>query len=198
MILSDYFTLLFSLVVTVSTVLYVIYTYRLVIETRLMRKMQVAPQIIAYLSSTETHSKIIYLQTKNIGQGVALNVRFKIIKEFQHGFRKLSGYSYFTDGVNYFPPGKQDKHLIMTFGDEHDDERRNDSIILDVEYESVLKEKKVDRFELRIQEIVGEGNLNPPGTYIGMISYRLEKIEKIFDKFQRVVENKLNDDKREL
>lgn len=188
--MSDALTLLFSFVVAASTVCYVVLTSRLVSETRLMRKAQVEPHIIAYLSNSETHSRIVHLYTKNIGQGVGLNVRFTIIKDFNDGFRKLSSYSYFTDGLNYFPPGQVDKHLIMTFGDGDDKAKVADSIILDVEYESVLKEKKVHRYELKVSEIAGQANLRPPGTYIGMISYRLEKIENILEKHLRLSEQK--------
>jgi uncharacterized OB-fold protein len=98
-------TLIFTAAVSISTVVYAILTWTLVRETSKMRKNQVEPYIVAYLDITETNAKIAYLKTKNIGQGVALNVKFKIIKELNnHGGRKLADYPYFREGVKYFPP----------------------------------------------------------------------------------------------
>ncbi len=190
-----FFTLVFSFVVAASTVFYAILTRALVRETKLMRKAQVEPYVIAYLMGTDTHSSIIYLCTKNIGQGVALNVRFKLEKDFKHAFKNFLSYSYFKDGVKYFPPGKEDKHLVLSFsGAKSEGEQLNDSIRFVVEYETILGENKTNRYELNVKEIAGQGPLTPPGTYVGMISYRLEKIEKLTDKLFRIIERKLNKD----
>jgi hypothetical protein len=178
---NECFTLIFSGVVTVSTIAYVYLTARLVKETRIMRKSQVEPQIIAYLDLAETKADIVYLKTKNIGLGVAKNVRFTIIKDLDYpDARKLSNYKYFAEGINYFPPSHEDKHLLFSFHTETKD-KGVDYIELRVEYESVLKEKKIDQYKLEFKELSGKGNLIPPDTHIGNISYRIEKIEKILE-----------------
>ena len=184
-----FWTIIFTGVVAVSTVVYVILTGTLVYETRKMRKNQVDPYIVAYLDIAETSASIVYLKTKNIGLGVALNVKFKIIKELEYdNNEKLSDFSYFLDGVKYFPPNHEDKHLLVTFGTDND-AKSTDSIIFEVEYESILNEKKKNRCELNLREIVGKGNLIPPETHIGNISYRLEKIQKLLEK-------KMDEDKK--
>ncbi len=175
-------TVIFTGVVAVSTVVYVILTWTLVSETRRMRKNQVGPYIVAYLDISETQASIVYLKTKNVGLGVALNVNFKIIKELEYDdARKLSDYSYFKDGVKYFPPGHEDKHLLVSFGTDNES-KAADSIIFQVEYESILNEKKSNLYELNLKEIIGKGNLIPPDTHLGNISYRLGKIQKLIEK----------------
>jgi hypothetical protein len=175
-------TLIFSGVVTASTVAYVILTAKLVKETRTMRKNQVEPHIVAYLDITETKADIVYLKTKNIGQGVALNVKFNIEKDINYPKAKsLKSISYFSEGVNYFPPGHEDKHLLFSFMNNKED-KTLDSIIFEIEYESVLKDKRKNKYELKFRELIGKGNLIPPDTHIGNISYRLEKIEKLLQK----------------
>jgi len=182
MIYNEILTLLFSGVVTASTIVYVILTAKLVQEGRIMRKAQVEPYIIAYLDITERKADIVYLKTKNIGQGVALNVRFKIEKDINYPNSKpLASISYFKDGINYFPPKREDKHLLFSFqGDV--EKKAIDSIIFEVEYESILNEHKKHRYELKFRELTGKGNLIPPDTHIGYIGYKLEKIEKILEK----------------
>ena len=179
---NEILTLVFSGVVTGSTIAYVILTAKLVKETRIMRKSQVEPQIIAYLDLAETKAAIVYIKTKNIGLGIANNVKFNIIKDLDYpDSRKLNDYKYFSEGVNYFPPSHEDKHLLFSFQEEADS-KTIDYIELEVEYESILKEKKTERYKLEFKELTGKGNLIPPDTHIGNISYKLEKIEKILEK----------------
>ena len=180
---SENLTLVFSAVVTISTVFYAILTRALVNETRKMRKNQVEPYIIAWLDITETDALIAYIKTKNIGQGVALNVKFNIIKELNYkSARKLSDYLYFKEGIKYFPPNHTDKHLLISF-ESTDESTANDSVIFEVEYETILNEQKKNKYELSLKELIGKGNLKPPDTHIGNISYRLENIEKLLDKY---------------
>jgi hypothetical protein len=112
----DKWTFIFTAAVSASTVVYAILTWTLVRETSKMRKNQIEPYIVAYLDITETNAKIAYLKTKNVGQGVALNVKFKITKDLNYqGGRKLADYPYFRDGVKYFSPDHLDKHLLVSF-----------------------------------------------------------------------------------
>lgn len=186
----EFWTVIFAGAVALSTIVYVILTATLVYETRKMRKNQIDPYMVAYLDIAETKASIIYLKTKNIGLGVALNVNFKIIKELEsNDARKLMDYPYFKDGVKYFPPNHEDKHLLVAFGSDNE-AKATDSIIFEIEYESILKERKRNRYELNLKEIVGKGNLVPPDTHIGNISYRLEKIQQLLEKKLNIAEDK--------
>lgn len=176
-------TFIFTAAVAVSTVVYAILTWTLVRETSKMRKNQIEPYIIAYLDITETNARIAYLKTKNVGQGVALNVKFNIIRELNYpGARKLADYPYFRKGVKYFPPGHTYKHLLVSF-ETWDEESESDSVIFEVEYQTVLNEPRTNRYELNLLELVGRGNLIPPDTHLGNISYRLQRIEKLIEKY---------------
>jgi len=181
--IMEKWTFIFTAAVTISTIAYAFLTWTLVQETSKMRKNQVEPYIVAYLDITEINAKIAYIKTKNIGQGVALNVKFKIIKELNcPGSRKLADYPYFRDGIKYFSPDHLDKHLLVSF-ETTDESSANDSVIFEVEYETVLNEKRKNKYELNLLELVGKGNLRPPDTHIGNIGYRLEKIEKLIEKY---------------
>ncbi|MDN4164876.1 hypothetical protein QWY31_05150 [Cytophagales bacterium LB-30] len=188
--LEGVLTLVFSGLVAISTIFYVILTERLVRETRIMRKNQVEPHIIAFLDLSERLPDIVYVKTKNIGLGVALNVRFKIEKDISYPDSiSLSNLTYFSEGVNYFPPNHEDKHLVFSF--RQDTERKmDDSIIFKVEYESILGEKKSNHYNLRFNELAGKGSLNPPDTHIGNIGYRLEQIEKTLVKINEKIERR--------
>ena len=179
---SSIVTLIFSGIVAISTVFYVILTWRLVSETKLLRKSQIEPHIIAYLDVAETTPSVVYIYTKNIGSGIASNVRFRIKKDINYPETgSLSDKPYFAEGIKYFPPKHEDKHLLFSFSSDLQT-RSKDSICLVIEYENVLGEKKQSRYELKFRELIDKGALKPPDTYIGSIAYRLENIERLLKR----------------
>jgi len=148
-----------------------------------MRKHQVEPYIIAYLDVLEALPTIVYLKIKNIGPGVALNTRFTINKDINFKSRSLKKLPYFIEGVDYFPPQHEDAHFLFSFqGDTR--LQIQESISLKISYQSILGEIKEHEYTLKFGEVSHFGKVTPPGTYIGLISYWLERIEKRLEKQQ--------------
>ena len=98
-------TLIFSFVVTTSTVFYAILTWRLISETIKMRKAQTEPRISIYVQPCQVSMSFFDIVIKNIGLGPAYDVRFEILEEFdvKEG-RKLSEIDFIKEGINYMPP----------------------------------------------------------------------------------------------
>lgn len=71
-----------SVVLAVSTVLYTLINFFMLIESKNVRKQKISPLLVAYLSSTEDHS-IHVLKFKNIGEGLAKNVRVVVLKDYK-------------------------------------------------------------------------------------------------------------------
>ena len=69
-------SLIFSGVVTISTVVYAILTAKLVSETRKIREVQTEPKIQITLKPFEFAISCIRLHIKNIGFGLAKNIIF--------------------------------------------------------------------------------------------------------------------------
>lgn len=105
-------TVVFSAVVTISTVAYAILTRSLVTETKRMREAQTEPRIEITLNSLDFAINIVRLRVRNIGLGPAKNVRFtshittggeaaeKLLEEFNKAnFLKI--------GLKYFGPGHE-------------------------------------------------------------------------------------------
>ena len=64
-----------------------------------------------------------------------------------------------------------------------DDERKiNDYITFKIMYSDAIKNNRKQWFTLKFNELYGLGKLTPPDTHIGMIAYRLQQIQKKFDK----------------
>ena len=179
---NEIVTLIFSGVVAISTIAYVVLTGKLVKETKLSREFFLDSQIIAYIVNFEASPSIVSLVIKNIGKGVAKNVRFQIIKDIEYrNSNSLNKIGIFNDGIKVFPPNHQYKFILMSL--TGDPKKIEDNIAFTIEYDDALNKKNKETFDLRFMEIEGLSNLTPPGTYIGRISYRLEKIEKILEKY---------------
>jgi hypothetical protein len=98
-----------SWVVGTSTVLYTAINGFMLIENRRLRKIKSTPLIIAYLKSTEDH-KALRLYIKNIGEGVAKDVKISITSDYEQFWLKhltLSDIGIMKYGLNIFPPQEQ-------------------------------------------------------------------------------------------
>ena len=175
-------TLIFSGIVAVCTIVYSFLTIRLVRETRLSREFHLEAFMIAYLVNSETSPDIVSLVIKNIGNGVARNLRFKIIKDLNYpNAKKLAEIGIFKKNLDFFPPNNINKYLLLSLIENHE-KKSKDYIEFEITYDDSIKKNKIQKFNLEFMDIEGIGKLNPPESYIGMISYRLEKIEKILEK----------------
>ena len=175
-------TLIFSGIVAVCTIIYSFLTIRLVRETRLSREFHLEAYMVAYLVNSETSPDILSLIIKNIGNGVARNLRFKIIKDINcPNGNSLAEIGIFNKNLDYFPPNNMNKYILLSLANNYETKSK-DYIEFEITYDDAIKTNKFQKFKLEFKDIEGLGKLNPPETYIGMISYRLEKIEKILEK----------------
>ena len=75
-------TLGFSAIVTLSTVIYAVLTWKLVHETQKMRKIQSEPRVSVYLQRNETAMGFIDIVIQNVGQGPAYSIELKVEPNF--------------------------------------------------------------------------------------------------------------------
>ncbi len=182
---SEILTLFFSGIVAISTVTYAVFTYKLTKQTRLSREFQIEAHIVAYLANLETDPTAIRLIIKNVGKGVAKNVKFEIKKdiEYESGyFQKLENLGIFQEGIKYLPSNKEFNFSLTNFT-ENSEIKLNDFIEFNVMYSDYIKVSRKQFFRLPFKELNGLSKRTPPETYIGMISYRLEKIERILERY---------------
>jgi len=101
--------LLFSFVVAISTVFYVVLTRQLVAETKRMRQAQQKPRISMTIQPREDLLNFVDLIIENIGLGAAYNVKFEIEPDSEYGFKqgKLSNVGFIKRGISYFPPNQK-------------------------------------------------------------------------------------------
>jgi hypothetical protein len=77
------FSLIFSCVVALATVIYAVLTWRLVSETRRMREAQTEPNIFVNLQPREEWINFIDMVIQNIGSGPAYNIHMIYDKDYE-------------------------------------------------------------------------------------------------------------------
>ena len=175
--------ILLSTVLAVSTVIYTIINLMLWFESRATRRQKITPLVIAYLKSTENH-EVLALHIKNIGEGLAKNVKIKTLKDYNRLGKEnlqLSNVGIIKSGFNNFPPQYELSFYIHHMTELKADE---ESSVIEIEicYESSDKTRFKNIYTLPFNQVVGQNYSNPPETYIGQISYYLKEINSTLKK----------------
>ena len=176
----DGITAIFTAVIAVFTIVYSIFAYKLFQESKLSREFHLEAHMIAYLVNAETSPDIVSLIIRNIGNGIARNLRFRIIHDIDYpdNSNQLKEIGIFNKIMDFFPPDYTNKYILTSLAENYE-EKVKDYIEFELTYDDAITKNKKQNFKLDFKDIEGLGKLTPPETYIGMISYRLEKIEGI-------------------
>lgn len=166
-----------STVLAVSTVLYTIINFMLLCESKATRKQKICPFVIAYLKSTENHN-VLSLHIKNIGEGLAKNVKIKTQRDYQRlgsNDLLLSDIGIIKNGFSNFPPQYELSYYIDSLT-ELKTEDENSRIEIEISYENTDKRKYKNIYILPFNQIIGQNYSTPPETFMGQIPYYLKEI----------------------
>jgi hypothetical protein len=174
--------IILSGVIAISTFAYAIINIFMLIENQKIREIKSTPLIVAFLKSTEDHSAF-RLYIKNVGEGVAKDVKVKILNDYKtFGLenRMLSNLGIMKYELNILPPQEQLMYFVDSwgrFGKQEDYE--NQYINISIDYTGLDGKKKHNNtYNLLPIQLSDQGLGNPPETYIGRIAYFIEKISK--------------------
>ena len=173
-------TLIFSAIVTVSTVVYAALTWVLVSETRKMRMAQTEPRIALFPRSREEFINFCHVYVQNCGAGPAYDLRFQFsIETPSPGAHELladfTRSEFFKTGMKYLGPGQMVESGYTDLRDKYD-EKIVAVLNVTVTYSSATKQVYSESFRLDFSEFRGLGKLGRPHLY--SIAQSLEKIEK--------------------
>lgn len=171
---------LISFALLVATSLYTIVTIMMWWESRKTRLQKVAPEIIAYLKTSEDHN-VVMLVIENIGEGCAYELKVDLDEDyytFAKEDKKLSQMPIFNDGVSIYPPKYRLQYYLGSCGQIKD---LQETIGLSFSYRDQNNKSYAKHTNLRIKQIVCFYS-NPPETYMGKIAYYLEEIDKKMGK----------------
>jgi hypothetical protein len=176
---SGALTVLFTAVVTISTVITSVLTGSLVSETKKMRQVQTEPKIEITIKSFEFAIHIVRLHIRNIGLGPALNVKFnqKVLSGGDAAQALLSDFTqsnFFKTGLNYFGP-EQERYSHYSQMTEGHDGKIESVLAIEISYESATGVQYREQATIDMSELKGEYQLGKPNLY--SIANSLEKIQ---------------------
>ena len=179
---SGALTVVFTGVVTISTVAYALLTWKLVSETRKMRQVQTEPRIEIALKSLDFAINIARLHVRNIGLGPAINVKFgpRVVAGGDAArvlLEEFTRTNFFKVGLKYLGPS-QELHSGYTQM-IHDTEAKVQSVLVfDLEYKGATGKKYKDQITIDMSEQKGAYQLGTPNLY--SIAQSLKKIQEEF------------------
>ena|GEM_PF-365197 len=171
--------ILLAFVAALCTLAYTVINWKLLIESRKTRKQKITPQIIAFLKSSESHS-VLALHIKNIGEGLAKNVKINTIKDhniMQKDDYLISNAGIFKNGFNIFPP-QYELRFHLDWWSKIKSGQEDGYVEVEILYEDIEGKKYTRSFELPFNQLTGQHYTNPPETYMGQIPYYLSEIDK--------------------
>lgn len=148
-------------------------------ESKKARLQKITPLIVAYLKTTESHQELA-LYIENIGDGLANNVKFKVVRDcirFGKKEMKFSEIDIVKNGVNVFPPNYKFQFYIG-YPPEIFKNYRNESIEIEISYFDIKNRKIISNYKLEFNQALSTNYSKPPETYTGQIAYYLSKISK--------------------
>ena len=169
----------FTAVVTISTVVYAILTGVLVKETRRLREAQTEPKIEILLKPREEFINIVQLFVRNIGLGPAYNIGFatKVLaggEGAEELINDLTKNNFFVTGLKYLGPGQQVRSHYSQMTKNF--EAKIQSVLeFSVNYQSASRRHYSEQFCIDMGEFKGLTQLGTP--HLSAISKNIEAIK---------------------
>lgn len=179
---SEALTVIFTGVVTLSTVVYAILTGILVSETRKMREVQTEPKIHITIDSFDFAIHIIRLNIQNIGLGPASDLKFEpsVLSGGESAEKLLNEFTesnFFKTGLRHFGPG-QNIYSAYSQTTKDFEGKSSSTLSFKVSYKSATGKKYTDEIILDMSELKGRYQLGKPNLYA--IAKSIEKMQKDF------------------
>ena len=176
--------LLFSFVVTLSTVFYAYLTMNLVKETKRLREVQTEPTLEIFFRSHDASISLLEFVIKNVGQGSAYDITFDLSSNLDEAgadelLNDLKKLKVITTGINLLCPNQE-------FDAYWTDLRQNceSKLKTPITVTSVCKSSSGAIYKhthvLDLSELEGKAKLGSPSLY--SIAQSLEKLQKDIER----------------
>jgi hypothetical protein len=156
-----------NLIIAFVTLIYVVLTRELVLESRKMRELQTAPNVYLFIEPRNEHNDITDLFIQNFGMGAAYNIQFNLLSDFIYYESKERSKIYFAseaiiikDGIKYLAPTQKKRLFSTTFNDVKELNLQNNLgnyLKIYVTYQDNIRRKKYESFDINFYEVPANG-----------------------------------------
>lgn len=181
---SGALTVVFTAIVTISTVVYASLTAALVIETKKMRAAQTEPRIDISIHPREDWINFIDLEIRNIGQGPAYDIRFEVDPGNDSAANKqladqLLKLNMVRNGLRYLSPRREVRTFFTSMTDNFE-LKSTAKCDIEISYRNASNEQYNETYILDFSEMIGLHQLGEPPLY--KLANKIEAIERNFDR----------------
>lgn len=164
-----------SIILAIATVFYVFLTTKLVSENIKIRRLQIDPKIVLDILMDENDPYFLNIIIENVGNGVALNLKFNVKSELNiTKSKKISELGFIKNGLKTLSAKSKYKTMLIFIIDETNVEIFNRLIEIDIEYFDITGKKFIERTIIDL-------------SYINDISYLRNKPEdKIIKEIKEI------------
>lgn len=169
------FTVIFSALVAIATLVYAVLTWKLVSETRKMREAQTEPRISVTIQPKEEWINFFDMIIQNIGVGPAYNIKFKMDSDFEYEKGKfLSEFNFIKHGLRYLAPNQNFQFFLTSMAEDFENKIEK-QFGIKVNYKNSFGKDFEDTYVIDFSELVGLTRLGEPPLY--KIAKNIEKIQ---------------------
>jgi len=173
-------TVIFSFLVAISTVFYAILTWKLVSETKKLRKAQTEPKLSIIIENNDVAFGFLDMIIKNVGYGPAYNITFKVQPDFEyekgHFLSELGAIKY---GIKYLAPNQEYRFFFTSLIGRFK-ELQNVTFNIFTEYCDSSETKFKDEFFIEFSHFDNLSRLGSPP--LPEIAKELKKVRENLDK----------------
>lgn len=179
---TTFFNASSSIIISLATIFYVILTYLLVKETVLLRKESYRPIITIEIVLSEIWFNFLNLEVKNIGKGIAYDIKFKIKNNADNPLvQQLNTLEFIKTKINYLSPERTIKTFLTNLAQDFEKKTSPFSII--VEYSDLAGNLFEEEFNINLSVLkgtssVGKNPLNEIADNLTNINRALGSIER--------------------
>lgn len=179
---SSAITVIFTVVVALATVAYVLLTRSLVSETKKLREVQTEPKISVIIQPDERYINWINLVIQNIGLGPAYNLQFQVYPDFEEKERKfkVSEIGFIKNGLRYMAPNQKLQTFLTNTG-ENFEQKCEKSFTMKIAYQNAVEKTYNDEYLIDFSQQKGLREIGKPA--IEKIADSAEKMEKHFQDY---------------
>jgi len=173
---------IFSGLVTLATIVYAILTWKLVTETRKMRKAQTDAKVTVRVEPRKETIHFLKFIVANEGIGPAYDVKFEIIpisaKKIDPSVKeKIKSFGFFNSGIEYLSPNQEISSFLTSMLEDFDS-KVDTSFNIKISYKNCSGDKVEDIYLIDFSIFKGLSQIGKPNLYI--IAQEIEKIQKDF------------------
>ncbi len=181
--MNETLIVIFTGVVAVSTVFYAGLTWKLVSETRTLRKAQTDPRVSVRVQANHTGHPGYELIIRNDGQGVAKSVRFEFEGDPSY-FRSswvgrpppaINELSIIKDGLDYMEPNQVFRFPLGTVSSREFERAVEAPWTFRTQYEGLDGKRKTDTYTVDFSQFRG---MFFDRNYLGQITTHVDSIQK--------------------